>query len=131
MNTQFQPCIQYKRTFDVTEDHDSHKLVVDYARATNQSAGNNNIRRVQNLLEVEEVLYTYDLFVDTCNDLEMSVTRWHTQWGQCLSRGPRKRWNETLANRAHQGRIQGNSTGVLHQCHHTGSRRERNDDSSV
>eukprot|EP00536_Pseudo-nitzschia_multiseries_P018063 jgi/Psemu1/53963/gm1.53963_g len=70
MNTQFQPCIQYKRTFDVTEDHDSHRIVVDYARATNRSAGKKNIRRVQNL-EIEEVLYTYDMFVDACNDLGM------------------------------------------------------------
>eukprot|EP00536_Pseudo-nitzschia_multiseries_P016985 jgi/Psemu1/48810/gm1.48810_g len=98
MNTQFQPCIQYKRTFDVTEDHDSHRIVVDYARATNRSAGKKNIRRVQNL-EIEEILYTYDMFVDACDDLGMPVTRWHTQWGQCLSRGPRKRWNETLAGR--------------------------------
>eukprot|EP00536_Pseudo-nitzschia_multiseries_P008874 jgi/Psemu1/21703/gm1.21703_g len=75
MNTQFQPCIQYKRTFDVTEDHDNHKLVVDYARITNRSAGKKNIRRVQNL-EVEEVLYTYDLFVDTCNNLGMPTNRW-------------------------------------------------------
>eukprot|EP00536_Pseudo-nitzschia_multiseries_P012236 jgi/Psemu1/31421/gm1.31421_g len=89
MNTQFQPCIHYKRTFNVTEDHDSHKIVVDYARATNRSAGKKNIRRVQNL-EVEEILYTYELFVDTCEDLGMTVNRWHTQWGQCLSRGPRK-----------------------------------------
>eukprot|EP00536_Pseudo-nitzschia_multiseries_P015354 jgi/Psemu1/42207/gm1.42207_g len=98
MNTQFQPCVQYKRTFNVTEDHDNHKLVVNYARNTNQSAGKKDIRRVQNL-EVEEVLYMYNLFVDTCNDLGMSTNRWYTQWGQCLSRGPRKRWNETLANR--------------------------------
>eukprot|EP00536_Pseudo-nitzschia_multiseries_P009328 jgi/Psemu1/22923/gm1.22923_g len=55
------------RTFDVTEDHDSHRIVVDYARATNRLAGKKNIRRVQNL--------------------------------ECLSRGPRKRWNETLAGR--------------------------------
>eukprot|EP00536_Pseudo-nitzschia_multiseries_P012533 jgi/Psemu1/32380/gm1.32380_g len=26
MNTQFLLCIQYKRTFDIAEDHDSHKL---------------------------------------------------------------------------------------------------------
>eukprot|EP00536_Pseudo-nitzschia_multiseries_P016060 jgi/Psemu1/44791/gm1.44791_g len=62
MNTQFPPCIQYERTFDVTEDHDSHELVVDYAPAQNRSAWKKNIRRVQNL-EVEEVLYTYDIFV--------------------------------------------------------------------
>eukprot|EP00536_Pseudo-nitzschia_multiseries_P015223 jgi/Psemu1/41691/gm1.41691_g len=98
MNTNFQPCIQYKRTFDVTEDHDNHKLVVDYARATNRSAGKKNIRRVQNL-EVKEILYTYDIFVDACNNLGMPVNRWHTQWRQCLSRGPRKRWNKTIANR--------------------------------
>eukprot|EP00536_Pseudo-nitzschia_multiseries_P010591 jgi/Psemu1/26424/gm1.26424_g len=91
MNTQFQPCIQYKRTFDVTEDHGIHKLVVDYAtRDTNKFRGKKNIRRGQNLeQEVEEILYTYDLFVDACNDLGMP----------CLSRGPRKRWNETLADR--------------------------------
>eukprot|EP00536_Pseudo-nitzschia_multiseries_P018523 jgi/Psemu1/56040/gm1.56040_g len=100
MNTQFQPCIQYKRTFDVTEDHDCHRIVVDYARATNRSAGKKNIRRVQNL-EVEEILYTHDLFVEAYkNDfLGMPVACWHTQWGQCLLRGPRKRWNETLAGR--------------------------------
>eukprot|EP00536_Pseudo-nitzschia_multiseries_P011863 jgi/Psemu1/68077/estExt_Genemark1.C_4280031 len=41
--TKFQPCIQYKRTFDVlTEDHDSHKIVVDYAKATSRSAGKKN-----------------------------------------------------------------------------------------
>eukprot|EP00536_Pseudo-nitzschia_multiseries_P017336 jgi/Psemu1/50470/gm1.50470_g len=62
MNTQFQPCIHYKRTFDVTEAHDSHKIVVDYAKATNRSAGKKNIRRY-------------------------------------LSRGPRKRWNKTMAGR--------------------------------
>eukprot|EP00536_Pseudo-nitzschia_multiseries_P014666 jgi/Psemu1/39720/gm1.39720_g len=45
MDVKFQPCIQYKRTFDVTEAHDSHKLVVDYERATNQSTGKKNIRR--------------------------------------------------------------------------------------
>eukprot|EP00536_Pseudo-nitzschia_multiseries_P015019 jgi/Psemu1/40957/gm1.40957_g len=78
MNAQFQSCIQYKRTFNATEDHDSHKLVVDYARATNRSAGKKNLRRVQNF-EVKEILYTYDIF--------------------CLSQGPRKRWNETMANR--------------------------------
>eukprot|EP00536_Pseudo-nitzschia_multiseries_P018358 jgi/Psemu1/55199/gm1.55199_g len=58
MNTQFQLCIQYKQTFDVTEDHDSHKLVVDYARVANRSAGKKkNIWRVKNL-EVEEIFYT-------------------------------------------------------------------------
>eukprot|EP00536_Pseudo-nitzschia_multiseries_P001714 jgi/Psemu1/3916/gm1.3916_g len=30
----------------------------------------------------------------------MPVNRWHTQWGLCLSHGPKKRWNKTiLANR--------------------------------
>eukprot|EP00536_Pseudo-nitzschia_multiseries_P000995 jgi/Psemu1/2271/gm1.2271_g len=85
MNTQFQPCIQHKRTFNVTKDHyTNHKLIVDYyARATNRFTGKKNIRQVQNL-EVEEVLYTYDLFVGTCNDLGMPVARWHTQCWQCL-----------------------------------------------
>eukprot|EP00536_Pseudo-nitzschia_multiseries_P019278 jgi/Psemu1/59798/gm1.59798_g len=49
MNTQFQPCIQYKQTVNITEDHDSHKLIVDYAKAANRSAGKKNIRRVQDL----------------------------------------------------------------------------------
>eukprot|EP00536_Pseudo-nitzschia_multiseries_P019486 jgi/Psemu1/60943/gm1.60943_g len=97
MNTQFQPCIQYERTFDITEDHDSHKLVVDYAKPTNRLTVKKNIRRVQDL-DVEEILHTYDIFVDACDDLGMPVDRWHTQWGQCLSRGPRKRWNEIVAN---------------------------------
>eukprot|EP00536_Pseudo-nitzschia_multiseries_P019380 jgi/Psemu1/60429/gm1.60429_g len=98
MNTQFQPCIQYERTFDITEDHDSHKLIVDYAKAANRLAGKKNIRIVQDL-DVEEILHTYDIFVDACDDLGMPVERWHTQWGQCLSRGPRKRWNKIIADR--------------------------------
>eukprot|EP00536_Pseudo-nitzschia_multiseries_P005006 jgi/Psemu1/11514/gm1.11514_g len=74
MNTQFQPCIQYEGTFNITEDHDSHKLVVDYAKATNRSAGKKNIRRVQDL-DVEEILHTYDIFVDACGDLGIPVDR--------------------------------------------------------
>eukprot|EP00536_Pseudo-nitzschia_multiseries_P019113 jgi/Psemu1/58982/gm1.58982_g len=84
MNTQFQPCIQYERTFDITEDHDSHKLVVDYTKPTNRSAGKKNIRRVQDL-DVEEILHRYDIFVDACDDLGMPVDR--------------KRWNKIVADR--------------------------------
>eukprot|EP00536_Pseudo-nitzschia_multiseries_P005976 jgi/Psemu1/14126/gm1.14126_g len=29
----------------------------------------------------------------------MPVDRWHTQWGQCLSQGLRKRWNKIIADR--------------------------------
>eukprot|EP00536_Pseudo-nitzschia_multiseries_P005261 jgi/Psemu1/12068/gm1.12068_g len=83
MNAQLQPCIQYKQqAFDVTEDHGSRKLLMN--------------------LEAEEMLHMYDIFVDACNGLGMPVNRWHnTQWGQGLSRDPRKRrWNETIvANR--------------------------------
>eukprot|EP00536_Pseudo-nitzschia_multiseries_P015481 jgi/Psemu1/42767/gm1.42767_g len=118
MNTQFQPRIQYKRTFDITKDHNSHKL-----KSTELGGGRGT------------TLYTYDLFVDTCNDLGMPVARWHTQWGQCLLRGPRKRWNETLANRETEHTKEGFRAmvlGVHHQCHHhTGPRRKRNNDSSI
>eukprot|EP00536_Pseudo-nitzschia_multiseries_P003448 jgi/Psemu1/7799/gm1.7799_g len=50
MNTQFPPCIQYKRTFDVTEDHVSRKLVVDYTRATNRSAGKKTLKTYINVI---------------------------------------------------------------------------------
>eukprot|EP00536_Pseudo-nitzschia_multiseries_P010753 jgi/Psemu1/26850/gm1.26850_g len=78
-----------------------HKLVVDYAQNQNRPTGKKNIRKVQSLeVEEEQVLYTYNIFVNACNDMEMPVNVWHTQWGQCLPHSPRKIWNEIMQGRA-------------------------------